>query len=231
MWERHFILVRSTPLNVALLPTRQRPMPPTAAVAVADAMHTHARAHAHHPHAYAPAYTTPSSAFSPRDTSMTSHQSFAPSLPNIHLNNNHAAAPWNGDTIRSELRQSIFILSHRGLKLAAKWASEQLIGLPPPPVTGVTTEENANPNNLVEPSMLLFDMNKGPVEDMALYAKSLLDLGEYAHAAAVLSQPNSDITNVSPPLLDLTSFGIYIRAYSLYMAGERKKEEELVELR
>ena len=36
---------------------------------------------------------------------------------------------------------------------------------------------------------------------------------------------------IGPPLGGLSPFGTYLRAYSLYMAGERRKEEEVVELR
>ena len=82
------------------------------------------------------------------------------------------------------------------------------------------------------------------------YAKSLLDLGEFLHAASILSQDggvlndgdddgdngnnnnnnnnntHSDISQIGPPRQGLSSFGLYARAYSLYMAGERRKEEE-----
>ena len=77
------------------------------------------------------------------------------------------------------------------------------------------------------------------------YAKSLLDLGEYLHAAHVLStmtmtntsgtsgshhQDHMDILHIQGPASDLSSYGIYLRAYALYMAGERRKEEDHLEL-
>lgn len=124
------------------------------------------------------------------------------------------AIEWSADTIRSELRHAIAILSHRCLKLSARWASEQLIGLPP-------SSSNVE-NPLPTPQT---------ATDVELYAKSLLELGEYAHAAAVLSKSNQDVTAMTPPVSDLSSFGVYLRAYAMYLAGERRKEEEMVELR
>jgi len=94
--------------------------------------------------------------------------------------------------------------------------------------------------------------------DLEKYAKSIFDLGEYNRAATILSvslhtQYNSDEDESSgvpmpgsakrrvhtkggdltiyPPRDSLTSYGIYLRAYALYMAGERRKEEEVLELR
>jgi hypothetical protein len=69
------------------------------------------------------------------------------------------------------------------------------------------------------------------ISDVEMYAKSLMELGEYAHAAAVLSKSNQDVTTMTPPLPDLSPFGIYVRAYAMYLAGERRKEEEFVEMR
>lgn len=52
---------------------------------------------------------------------------------------------------------------------------------------------------------------------------SLLDLGEYDRAAHILS------TDSAPKEL-LGGLGLFVRAYSLFLAGEKKKEEEMVEL-
>jgi len=60
--------------------------------------------------------------------------------------------------------------------------------------------------------------------DLCLYAKSLLDLGEYERAAHCLSEREGDWDGLS-------CYGVFIRAYALYLAGERRKEEEIVELR
>lgn len=67
---------------------------------------------------------------------------------------------------------------------------------------------------------------------MVHYAKTLLDLGDYAHAAATLSQPSlskAPVESMSPPLPNLSPYALYLRAYALYMAGERRKEEDHLE--
>jgi hypothetical protein len=73
-------------------------------------------------------------------------------------------------------------------------------------------------------------LNQQETDPTVLYAKSLMELGEYMHAAAVLSLPNIIVTTMSPPLPQLSAFGIFLRAYALYMAGERRKEEDYIEL-
>ncbi len=142
--------------------------------------------------------------FSSQDTSMGSIRSPVGLVVEVE---------WSVDTVRSELRNAVSTLSHHCLKLAAKWASEQLVGLPS--------------------SQQIMDPLPSPenISDVEMYAKSLMELGEYAHAAAVLSKSNQDVTTMTPPLPDLSPFGIYVRAYAMYLAGERRKEEEFVEMR
>lgn len=143
--------------------------------------------------------------FSSQDASMASLSVISPTGLAVEIE-------WSAETIRSELRQAIAILSHHCLKLSARWASEQLIGLPP------STKVDPLPAPQSD-------------SDVELYAKSLLELGEYAHAAAVLSKSNQNVTTMTPPITTLSPFGIYLRAYAMYLAGERRKEEEMVELR
>jgi len=143
------------------------------------------------------------------------------------------------------------------LKLASKWASEQLNGL----ASSDAMEESSGAEEDVD----LISMELIAMNSLEVYAKTLLDLGEYHRAASVLSAPPSTATAttsassaavahmksgsvvaaiaagsgqgaggdviVHPPRDNLSHFGIYIRAYALYMAGERRKEEEMVELR
>jgi len=140
---------------------------------------------------------------------------------------------WDLEGARENLRNATTILSQRGLKLASRWAAEQLNGLAPSP----------NPYQL--PSMGVLH---GAGSDLELYAKSIFDLGEFHRAAAILSlnptegevyKPSGirkvetkggDLT-ILPPRDSLTSFGVYLRAYALFMAGEKRKEEEVLELR
>ena len=151
---------------------------------------------------------------------------------------------WDPDTIRNELHAATIVLSQRCLKLAAKWASEQLLGLPsynnnhikgqpkndaPDAVPSMTTTTTTSSTSSImeNPQILAVLQETNP---SVLYAKSLLELGEYMHAAAVLSVPNSIVTSMSPMLPDLSSYGIFLRAYALFLAGERRKEEDYIEL-
>jgi hypothetical protein len=144
---------------------------------------------------------------------------------------------WDPSMVKNELLQASAILSHRGLKLAAKWAAEQVMGIPvgrPAFLTTTTTEED----DPLRPSIMQEELSNMNEQDW--YAKSLLDLGEFLHAAAVLSQDPSgygnssssssssacDITQMGPPQEGLSSYGFFVRAYALFMAGERRKEEE-----
>ncbi len=130
---------------------------------------------------------------------------------------------WDSRVIRSELRLAIHILSQRGLKLAQKWASEQLMGL----------HRGGGAVELSTDTIQIFEEYMSPtLDDVVLYAKSLMDLGEYVHAASVLSLPSKGklVLTMTDPLPNLSPFGIYLRAYALYLAGERCKEEEMMEL-
>lgn len=135
--------------------------------------------------------------------------------------------PWNPAQVCSDLQKACQILSERCLKLSAKWAVEQWMGLPPE----VVRESGSMPSAI--PEDLVFRENSPAV----YYAKTLMDLGEFAHAAATLSQPPlgkaavASVESMPPPLPDLSPFGFYLRAYALYLAGERRKEEEFTELK
>ena len=174
-----------------------------------------------------------------------------------HDNNNGNHHSWNVEDARMNLRKAIQILDQRGLKLASKWAAEQLIGLvPPPPLSSSRKfnfhEDHHHHHHHHRDSKDNYDeYYYDNASDIELYAKSVLDLGEYHRAAAILSinpitqrnqqQKNNrngitkgntggDLT-IQPPMTNLSSYGIYLRAYALYMAGERRKEEEVLELR
>jgi hypothetical protein len=145
---------------------------------------------------------------------------------------------WDPATVQSELLLATSVLSHRGLKLAAKWAAEQLVGV----------HNNSNKSNNTGSNMMMQQQQQqqqyaawSDLTHKDWYAKSLLDLGEYLHAAHVLSDTTNAasegvggttdiILQIPGPASDLSSFGIYLRAYALYMAGERRKEEDHLEL-
>jgi hypothetical protein len=143
---------------------------------------------------------------------------------------------WDTATIRSELKTAVMILSHCGLKLSCKWACEQLLGLEENTVAATpsvhSNKSTADTSSSLQEEFLLLLSNTA---DREWYAKSLLELGEYLHAAAVLSEEmpdnGSNPCQIAGALPDLTPFGIFLRAYALYMAGERRKEEDVLELR
>jgi len=183
---------------------------------------------------------------------------------------------WNVEETRTALRGATAQLGRRGLKLAAKWAAEQVVGLPPP---------HPGTSSAGSGQEMLSSTSSSPSSsgsDLELHARTLLECGEYRAAASTLSGPpvnpsgdaaaassaaaaavtatanaggasvrkmknNRAAANraalstsssgvggdliIGPPLEGLSPFGTYLRAYSLYMAGERRKEEEVVELR
>jgi len=172
----------------------------------------------------------------PYDQSLTSEKIYSnqsnPSTPQRYANIKPSHESWDLEEARGDLRKATHILSQRGLKLASRWAAEQLNSLAPS--TKTTQSESSEVLN-------------GAGSDLELYAKSIFDLAEYHRAAAILSETSQnrgrlptgkrkvstkggDLT-IHPPRDDLTSYGIYLRAYALYMAGERRKEEEVLELK
>ena len=154
---------------------------------------------------------------------------------------------WDPAILHRDLRHATTVLNHRGLKLAAKWAAEQWMGLPP---------SLASSSSLLPEDMSSSSTDSSRMTPQDWYAKTLMDVGEYLHAAYVLSAttatttnhndttqssrnnttirhqhpPMDDVLSMPPPAPHSTSFGIYLRAYALYMAGERRKEEEHLEI-
>lgn len=129
----------------------------------------------------------------------------------------HIEVDWDIKEIRKELHNAAVQLSHHCLKLSTKWVCEQIIGLPV-----FADDEPSNTEGLTAPVIS---------HQMELYAKSLMELGEYAHAAAMLSQPNANVTVMAPPLETLTKYGIFLRSYALYMAGEQRKNQQDLEIK
>ncbi|OVA14337.1 Tetratricopeptide TPR-1 [Macleaya cordata] len=140
------------------------------------------------------------------------------------------------ESCRNELRTAIRQLSDRCLYSASKWAAEQLVGIeqdpakftpshtrfqrgsssirrrfgtneiPLTPVAGVSYvstpvhEEDDNMDN-----------------DFYLLAKSYFDCKEYKRAAHALRDQTG-------------KKAVFLRCYALYLAGEKRKEEEMIEL-
>ena len=228
--------------------------------------------------------------------------------PNNNNNNNNAMdyqqnqqqeeleLNWDPTRVKSELFKASVVLNHRCLKLASKWAAEEVTGIPvgtahPVVVPKGGSNNSANSNSNInsnnnnngennadadadvdlsfnthdcsldqqqqtqdeeDPSLSMV-RELGMMSANEWYAKSLFDLGEFLHAASILSESSAsggrsavagksgaahprkgggrgDITQMGPPRGDLSSYGFYLRAYALHMAGERRKEEEYSEL-
>ncbi|CAK8565967.1 unnamed protein product [Lathyrus sativus] len=140
------------------------------------------------------------------------------------------------ESCRSELRIAIRQLSDRCLYSATKWASEQLVGIEQDPskftpsytrfqrgsssirrkfrTHEVTATPPAGVSYVVTPVMeedALVDT------DFYLLAKSYFDCREYKRAAHVLRD-------------QIGRKSLFLRCYALYLAGEKRKEEEMIEL-
>jgi anaphase-promoting complex subunit 8 len=155
---------------------------------------------------------------------------------------------WNPIVAVTDLRLASQILSDRCLKLSAKWCAEQWMGLPPEVVVSAAATSAAVVTRLDEHSSLDAVSTTSISEELLLstsvlhqhdpavqYSKAVFELGEYAHAAAILSETSlqnkaASVEIMPPPLPGLSPKATYFRAYALYMAGERAREQKLLEL-
>jgi len=145
---------------------------------------------------------------------------------------------WNPAEVCADLQRASQILSERCLKHASKWAIEQWMGLPPDVVIahshGKTGDNGTGAAGSTIPDEYSLSGSGDDHNPAISYAKCLMELGEYQHAAATLSEPSlskAKVESMPAPLGDLSPFGFYLRAYALYMAGERRREEDYLELK
>ena len=154
----------------------------------------------------------------------------------------------------SELRQAVRDLQNRGLLHSARWAAEQLYGLEdevpgarededdatpaPAPATPATPfanddasddemdlgtdEKPAKPPATAPPADDAPEWRgRGGTPEAAgddfILAKAYFDLGEYRRASHQVTENRS-------------SLGKFLRYYSLYLAGEKRKNEEMLEV-
>lgn len=122
---------------------------------------------------------------------------------------------------RHELRKAVIELRARGLNAPAKWAAEQLTGLPnegddePKLETTGNADETENDTYLLAKSY--FDLKVQRQHQTAqsctdvLCAKDISMLQEYLRVAHVLRGSSGNKAN-------------FLRCYSLYLAGEKHKE-------
>ena len=159
-----------------------------------------------------------------------------------------------GKVKHSELRRAVRDLQHRGLLHSARWAAEQLYGLEdeapgardedeatpaPAPVPATPTapidddasddemdlgtdEKPAKPPATAPPADDAPEWRgRGGTPEAAgddfILAKAYFDLGEYRRASHQVTENRS-------------SLGKFLRYYSLYLAGEKRKNEEMLEV-
>lgn len=115
-----------------------------------------------------------------------------------------AANPEAVRLARAELRKAVHDSRRRGLLYATKWAAEQLAGLPPE-ATAPETAASAWEGDA----------------DVLQMAHAYFDLKEYRRAAHVLATASDEAAR--QPL------GKFLRMYSLYLAGEKQKEEDIAQ--
>jgi anaphase-promoting complex subunit 8 len=140
----------------------------------------------------------------------------------IDMEDSLSIHPWNVDEARLQLRKASLECHRRGLKIASLWAAEQLCGLPAESSTAATASE--------------LDSLDNNTTNIEIYASSLFQMGEYSRcihtlSAIASSSTMTDFGTVHPPRTDLTSMGIYLRSFAMYLQGERRKDEEISELR
>jgi hypothetical protein len=185
---------------------------------------------------------------------------------------------WDVQQVHIDLYTAGMILQQRQLKCSAKFVAELNIGLSTTgtsvPTTTDVNYKSTIPNHLFLPSayprnnnttMMMMNINDDDNNTTSLsqiqypalfqYACTLLDMGDYAYAASILSMsqpiPSTTTTtttsttktsssslsstieltsyHITHPLPNLSNYEIYIRSYALYMAGERCKEEQILE--
>ncbi|CAM9358434.1 unnamed protein product [Ascophyllum nodosum] len=144
--------------------------------------------------------------------------------------------------IRRTLLSAVEELSNHGLKLAAKWAAEQLVGLPDETPDEQPDEREYLRNDHVDADVAAASSTAASsaqpadrwLEGRVLFAKTLMDIGEFERAAKAFGDkpipvPVSRGTGSSggdSARGALPRRARFIRWYSLYLAGERRREEE-----
>lgn len=101
--------------------------------------------------------------------------------------------------------------SERGLRCSSKWAAEQLIGLRPVEAPG----DDMEMASAVAPVEEVDDETEEE-SDSVLLAKAYFDANEFLRAAHVLRGARA-------------ARGRFIRWYSLFLAGEKRKDERVLE--
>ena len=117
-------------------------------------------------------------------------------------------------SLRNELYTSFEEMSSRGLYQSANWVIELCNSLPEVPFSEDQILNNNNNKNATK--LTVDEIQEYKEKDKILVAKSQFDLKEYARCAHTLKTCQSNKA-------------IFIKNYSLYLLGERSKQETLLE--
>jgi tetratricopeptide (TPR) repeat protein len=127
----------------------------------------------------------------------------------------------------------------RGLVLASKWASLQLSGITDDQSDDEQASEDGSSSGQGQ------EMYSRRERDHILLAQSMINTGEYLRCAHFLrkqsslqgkreasrSKAGSGMLNIVSSLKVTSKKGIFLAVYALYMAGEKLKEQQLLEIR
>lgn len=117
------------------------------------------------------------------------------------------------EAIRSDLKEAVVELSFRELASSAQWVAELCVALPPSPEGG--GDDAAAP---IQPSGSICS---GRLHSSLMLAKSYFGLREYNRAAHALQHVKD---------LHHNQAALFLRLYALYLAGEKRREEEAIEV-
>jgi hypothetical protein len=133
--------------------------------------------------------------------------------------------------IRTILRSSVVCLQRRGLQISAKWSCEQLLGMIPEDDLEI---ECLNDTELYDKHKILSDNDEVSKQerDAVLFGTTLVARGDYARCAHLLRKLSGSVKgpNNNQNIFRMkSSLGMFLATYSLYMAGEKLKEQEIAE--
>lgn len=128
---------------------------------------------------------------------------------------------------RSEFRRAIPILRAHGLKQAAKYCAEMLMGLSDEPVSVFMDEGSAMDEQVAEATLAMLEAEA--TSDSFLMASTFFDLGEYTRCAVALTSKGEGRLPAAAPASSAPSRDVFVWAYALFLAGEKRKEEMILE--
>lgn len=116
----------------------------------------------------------------------------------------------HASVVRDELTKAVAKLSFCELAGSAQWAAELCMALP-------SSDDDLAPLSLPDESQAM----PGAAYRRIMLAKSHFQMREYSRAAFALQQVKEPHRNQS---------ALFLKLYSLYMSGEKRKEEEAIEV-